>query len=112
MHGAAASLVHISGSSSGGGGGGSGGSSSIGEAAASRLRALSQSSTGSNSSHKDGSSKGGSKGSGKAAAQQAAVQRALFVSTREAWVVGTMSNFDYLMFLNTMSGRSYGDLTQ
>ncbi len=31
---------------------------------------------------------------------------------QEAWLSGEMSNFDYLMALNTLSGRSYNDLSQ
>jgi len=30
----------------------------------------------------------------------------------ERWVNGEISNFAYLMFLNTLAGRSYNDLTQ
>jgi hypothetical protein len=28
------------------------------------------------------------------------------------WQVGEISNFQYLMFLNTLAGRTYNDLTQ
>jgi hypothetical protein len=31
---------------------------------------------------------------------------------QEKWVDGKMSNFDYLMALNTLAGRSYNDLCQ
>ncbi|KAJ1384145.1 hypothetical protein B484DRAFT_410900, partial [Ochromonadaceae sp. CCMP2298] len=31
---------------------------------------------------------------------------------QERWVAGKMSNFDYLMALNTLAGRSYNDLCQ
>lgn len=31
---------------------------------------------------------------------------------QEKWVSGKMSNFEYLMALNTISGRSYNDLCQ
>lgn len=30
----------------------------------------------------------------------------------ERWVQGSISNFEYLMHLNTLAGRSYNDLTQ
>ena len=30
----------------------------------------------------------------------------------EKWVAGKVSNFQYLMYLNTLAGRSYNDLTQ
>lgn len=30
----------------------------------------------------------------------------------ERWVGGEISNFEYLMHLNTLAGRSYNDLTQ
>lgn len=30
----------------------------------------------------------------------------------EKWVKREISNFDYLMFLNTIAGRSYNDLSQ
>lgn len=30
----------------------------------------------------------------------------------EKWVAGRVSNFQYLMYLNTLAGRSYNDLTQ
>ena len=30
----------------------------------------------------------------------------------ERWQKGEISNFEYLMFLNTMAGRTYNDLTQ
>jgi hypothetical protein len=33
-------------------------------------------------------------------------------SLTERWVRGEISNFQYLMHLNTLSGRSYNDLTQ
>ena len=28
------------------------------------------------------------------------------------WISGTISNFEYLMFLNTIAGRTYNDLNQ
>ena len=31
---------------------------------------------------------------------------------QEKWLSGRMSNFDYLMALNTIAGRSYNDLCQ
>jgi hypothetical protein len=31
---------------------------------------------------------------------------------QERWIEGEMSNFDYLMALNTLAGRSYNDLCQ
>ena len=31
---------------------------------------------------------------------------------QEKWLEGKMSNFDYLMALNTLAGRSYNDLCQ
>ncbi len=33
-------------------------------------------------------------------------------SSRESWRRREMSNFEYLMILNTLAGRSYNDLTQ
>lgn len=33
-------------------------------------------------------------------------------SLTERWVRAEISNFQYLMHLNTLSGRSYNDLTQ
>jgi hypothetical protein len=33
-------------------------------------------------------------------------------SVTQRWVEGEMSNFAYLMYLNTLAGRSYNDLTQ
>jgi hypothetical protein len=33
-------------------------------------------------------------------------------SVRESWRRREISNFEYLMILNTLSGRSYNDLTQ
>ena len=34
------------------------------------------------------------------------------LGVQEKWVTGRMSNFDYLMALNTISGRSFNDLCQ
>jgi hypothetical protein len=34
------------------------------------------------------------------------------VGVQEKWIKGDMSNFDYLMALNTISGRSFNDLCQ
>lgn len=31
---------------------------------------------------------------------------------QKRWIEGKLSNFDYIMYLNTVSGRSYNDLTQ
>lgn len=33
-------------------------------------------------------------------------------SVTQRWQQGELSNFAYLMFLNTLAGRSYNDLTQ
>jgi hypothetical protein len=33
-------------------------------------------------------------------------------SITERWQDGEISNFAYLMFVNTLAGRSYNDLTQ
>ena len=33
-------------------------------------------------------------------------------SATQRWVDGQLSNFEYLMHLNTLAGRSYNDLTQ
>lgn len=33
-------------------------------------------------------------------------------SMTERWICGEISNFEYLMHLNTLAGRSYNDLTQ
>lgn len=43
----------------------------------------------------------------------AKVTSALFKkSVTQRWVEGEMSNFAYLMYLNTLAGRSFSDLTQ
>ena len=30
---------------------------------------------------------------------------------RDLWIQGSISNFDYLMFINTISNRSFNDLS-
>lgn len=35
-----------------------------------------------------------------------------FSDVTQKWVIGEMSNFAYLMYLNTLAGRTYNDLTQ
>ncbi len=35
-----------------------------------------------------------------------------FSEATQRWVAGEMSNFAYLMHLNTQAGRTYNDLTQ
>lgn len=41
------------------------------------------------------------------------VQRLVYEhKVQEKWLEGKMSNFDYLMALNTLAGRSYNDLCQ
>jgi hypothetical protein len=41
-----------------------------------------------------------------------ALSSSLKRSVTQRWVDGEMSNFAYLMYLNTLAGRSYNDLTQ
>jgi factor associated with neutral sphingomyelinase activation len=41
-----------------------------------------------------------------------AIARTTLVSMQQQWRAGTVSNYDYLMFLNERAGRSMNDLTQ
>ena len=39
-------------------------------------------------------------------------QRSALAASKRRWMEGGISNFEYLMILNTLSGRSFNDLTQ
>ncbi len=48
----------------------------------------------------------------KGTAERSRLWRKHVLPITEKWQSGEMSNFAYLMYLNTLAGRSYNDLTQ